>query len=525
MTTLVLLAHVGPDAEALFQAALDKQGIEHVELRAFVENGLSSAYHALAARLRKGGRILPELLKHAGATRSIGGYDAILYCGWSAAYALCEDLLAIPADRDALAGITMLDSGYGTAPASIVDFARLARDSRKLYLAIYTDVPTTGYPSSGAFLAQVEREAGPPAGLFSIEHRVADVSALAAKLHGLTGQARGDAAGAFWRSEHIAALHEGPRLLVGAILQMGLERAPDSRDAIPPPPPTMPTGTLPPPSRSMLPTIEEDPRDLGRGDHGPDVGELQTKLNALGAHLDVDNAFGPKTEEAVKSFQRSSWIGADGVADHATRKELDATYQATKVAPTEPPSDTRSTEVDVAPASAEDFGAMVLVIAREDLAAGIRETGGHNDGPDLRRLYFSPIHLAPGSNWCAAALWSWMRRAAERLGVAMPIDGSAGAQATMAQFKAAGLWITAATARAHPELIVAGMVPVWDRASAANPWMGHIGVTSGPVYDAEGPLFPTVEANSGPFADRVSASSVRDLHDPKLFGFGQFALP
>ena len=529
MTTLVLLAHVGPDAVPLFTSALDAAGIEHVELRAFVENGLSSAYHALAARLRTGGRILPALLKHAGASLPLSGYDAVIYCGWSAAYALMEDVVSVTADRDALAGIVCLDPGYGSAPPAVVDWARLARDGRKLYSAIYTDVPTSGYASSGEFLAQVQREAGAPEGLFTVEHRVFDPVARAAKLHGLTGPARSDADGAFWRGEHVAALHAGPRLLVAGLQALGLDAAPDassppSRDAIPPPPPTMPTGTIPPPppARAMLPTLEEEPRDLRRGDHGPDVGELQVRLNMLGAKLAVDGAFGPATEAAVKDFQRSSWIGADGVVDHATRKELAATYQASKVAPTEPPSDTRATEVYVATGS-PDFGAMVLTIAREDLAASVRETGGHNDGIDLRRLYFDPIHLAPGSNWCAAALRSWMVRAAERLGIAMPIDGSAGAQATMAQFKAAGLWITAATARAHPDLIVAGMVPVWDRASAAEPWAGHIGVTSGPVA-VVGRVFPTVEGNSGPAADRVIAWSVRLLDDPKLFGFGRFAV-
>ena len=69
MTTLVLAAHVDPQVAApWFQEVLSPE----VELRAFVAPGLSSAYHALAARLRdQGGRLLPALLAHAEASTSV----------------------------------------------------------------------------------------------------------------------------------------------------------------------------------------------------------------------------------------------------------------------------------------------------------------------------------------------------------------------------------------------------------------------------------------------------------------------
>ncbi|MDX7870523.1 hypothetical protein, partial [Aeromonas caviae] len=53
--------------------------------------------------------------------------------------------------------------------------------------------------------------------------------------------------------------------------------------------------------------------------------------------------------------------------------------------------------------SVATFGAMLLEIAERDLAAGVRETS-RNDGEAIRRLYLDPLNLAPGNNWCAAAV-------------------------------------------------------------------------------------------------------------------------
>lgn len=205
MTTLVLAAHVDPQVAApWFQEVLSPE----VELRAFVAPGLSSAYHALAARLRdQGGRLLPALLAHAEASTSVDGYERIVFLSWSAPYALLEELLVHPDDAAALAGWVAIDSGYGDPTPEVVDLARRARERSALYWAGYTDVPTTGYRSTGAFLAEVQRRASEPAGLFHVEHWAHDPSAYAAVRD----------KGAFWRREHIAALHRGPAFLAAAL--------------------------------------------------------------------------------------------------------------------------------------------------------------------------------------------------------------------------------------------------------------------------------------------------------------------
>jgi hypothetical protein len=57
---------------------------------------------------------------------------------------------------------------------------------------------------------------------------------------------------------------------------------------------------------------------LRRGDRGESVADLQGKLVAHGAALEIDGIFGPATERALRSFQLDSALPATGIADEAT---------------------------------------------------------------------------------------------------------------------------------------------------------------------------------------------------------------
>ena len=64
-------------------------------------------------------------------------------------------------------------------------------------------------------------------------------------------------------------------------------------------------------------------RLLGRGSRGPDVLELQSKLVKLGYNLGkVDGIYGPKTEGAVRNFQKDHGLKVDGLAGAQTIKAL-----------------------------------------------------------------------------------------------------------------------------------------------------------------------------------------------------------
>lgn len=64
------------------------------------------------------------------------------------------------------------------------------------------------------------------------------------------------------------------------------------------------------------------PPTIRRGDAGTDVQQLQAYLNAWGAPLVCDGAFGPATDGAVRTFQRAAGIGVDGIVGPQTRKAL-----------------------------------------------------------------------------------------------------------------------------------------------------------------------------------------------------------
>ena len=58
------------------------------------------------------------------------------------------------------------------------------------------------------------------------------------------------------------------------------------------------------------------------GDQGSDVAEIQGELASLGYDVTADGDFGPATAEAVKSFQNSSGLDADGLVGASTYEAL-----------------------------------------------------------------------------------------------------------------------------------------------------------------------------------------------------------
>ncbi len=57
---------------------------------------------------------------------------------------------------------------------------------------------------------------------------------------------------------------------------------------------------------------------------GDDINRLQKNLNSMGFNIGlVDSVFGPRTEEAVREFQKSTGIQADGIVGPSTIKALE----------------------------------------------------------------------------------------------------------------------------------------------------------------------------------------------------------
>jgi peptidoglycan hydrolase-like protein with peptidoglycan-binding domain len=81
------------------------------------------------------------------------------------------------------------------------------------------------------------------------------------------------------------------------------------------------------PSRIAVDVVHAEPGTgnqlLRRGDVGAAVATWQWRLvQALDRRLDVDEHFGPVTEQATRDFQRAHGLAADGIVGPASRAAM-----------------------------------------------------------------------------------------------------------------------------------------------------------------------------------------------------------
>jgi GH25 family lysozyme M1 (1,4-beta-N-acetylmuramidase) len=70
------------------------------------------------------------------------------------------------------------------------------------------------------------------------------------------------------------------------------------------------------------PQYREPTENLRLGSRGDGVRWVQQRLNAHGASLQVDGIFGKQTDAAVRAFQKSHDLDADGIVGPKTRAKL-----------------------------------------------------------------------------------------------------------------------------------------------------------------------------------------------------------
>lgn len=141
------------------------------------------------------------------------------------------------------------------------------------------------------------------------------------------------------------------------------------------------------------------PRSLvTRGTIGADVLRAQQLLNKAGYDPGgTDGIFGPRTEAAVKRFQRARGLDVDGKVGSATWSALDAPPPATEPPPTKPVGG-----VQPSPTGDAALRARILEIAEGEV--GNQEATNRNDGEILKY----PRFFGRGSEaWCADFV-SWV---------------------------------------------------------------------------------------------------------------------
>lgn len=88
--------------------------------------------------------------------------------------------------------------------------------------------------------------------------------------------------------------------------------------------------------RPELQTVRSGQQMLQAGDSGPAVRAIQERLSAWGYGVGIDGDYGPKTAEAVRSFQRDNHIQSNGRVGSTTLAALEQTPRptATGIRPT-----------------------------------------------------------------------------------------------------------------------------------------------------------------------------------------------
>jgi len=80
--------------------------------------------------------------------------------------------------------------------------------------------------------------------------------------------------------------------------------------------------------------VEANQPTIGPGSRGEKVQELQEKLKQLGYYQgEADGVYGPGTQTAIRKFQQSAGLGADGIAGSTTWERIE-TDLAEKIQPT-----------------------------------------------------------------------------------------------------------------------------------------------------------------------------------------------
>lgn len=92
---------------------------------------------------------------------------------------------------------------------------------------------------------------------------------------------------------------------------------------------------------------------ISYGSKGDDVKELQTLLKNNGYNLDVDGSFGPKTQAAVKAYQKANGLDVDGIVGTNTWGALTKTNSSANTSTSTPTASTPKFEyADYAPSDA-----------------------------------------------------------------------------------------------------------------------------------------------------------------------------
>jgi len=210
---------------------------------------------------------------------------------------------------------------------------------------------------------------------------------------------------------------------------------------------------------------------LRRGSEGKDVKRVQEWLSLHGLGVQMDGKFGPATDAAVRSFQRTHARTVNGVVDEALFAVLVAPMRAA-----------------LAPLAAkgDDLGALTVRYARQHLAQKPREVGGDNRGPWVR-LYMKGRDGAQW-RWCAGFVSFCLKQAADTLGQKLPVKQTFSCDVLAESARQSGRFIRGGDASVRPALAPGDFFLI---RRTRNDWR-HVGIVTRLAEET----FSTIEGNT-----------------------------
>ena len=163
-----------------------------------------------------------------------------------------------------------------------------------------------------------------------------------------------------------------------------------------------------------------------RGDAGVDVKRAQEWLSLRGHGVQLDGAFGPATEVAVRAFQREIGVAPDGIVTQGLFQQLNAPLRAAL----EPIAMTPSAQL----------GEALVAYAAQHQRQQAREVGGNNRGPWVR-LYMDG-HDGAQWRWCAGFLTFCLQQACRTLNQPLPLPRTLSCDLLAASARQHGLFVS-----------------------------------------------------------------------------------
>ena len=177
--------------------------------------------------------------------------------------------------------------------------------------------------------------------------------------------------------------------------------------------------------------------------------------------------------EPAGLWRVESWPGADAHAHEAALLEHGPPFVTAALEALGAASERPTAPMDQAYSVSGDLRTALVEVFRAALAAGIREEGGPNRGPEVE-AYLDAVGLGPGQPWCAAMVSAEGEDAALAAGVRWPLPLSGAVHILVAGARAAGRWHALGDGYT-PE---AGDLPIYGRAGERpdRGGRGHVGV-------------------------------------------------